>query len=125
MHFLLPAAMAGAFCALIGIAHVVKADAPAVQIEAVTVRVVCDRRTIEEHLALIETDPTYKLVQERFLADIGAGKCVQTPPVTLPVLEQGRQVKLVDGDGDLMLLTVVRIMDGAWTLSGRIVGKGS
>lgn len=121
-RFILPAAMGAAFIALMGVSQAVKADEP---VSEVLVKIACDKRTVEEHLSLIETDPSYKLVQERLQKDLSAGKCIQTPPIALPVLEQGRQVTLTDSDGDVMRITVVKIADGAWTLSGRIVGKGS
>lgn len=123
-RFILPAAMGAAFLALVGVSQAVKA-AEDVKVDTVTIHVVCDKRTIEEHLALIETDPSYKLVRERLQEDIEADKCIRTPPVTLPVMEQGRQVVLTDSDGDVMQITVVKIADGAWTLSGKIIGKGS
>ena len=121
-RFILPAAMGAAFIALMGVSQAVKAD---VKIEDVVVVIVCDKRTVEEHLALIETDPSYKLAHARLGEDLAQGKCIRTPPIKAPVLEQGRQVVLTDSDGDVMRITVVKIMPDGWTLSGQIVGKGS
>ena len=115
-----PVAMATAFIALMGVSQAVKAIEVG---EPMVVGAVCEsRRVVEEHLALIEAAPDYSLVRERFQEDVAAGRCVQMPPMPLVVEEKGREVKLVDGDGDLMEITVVRI-GSVWTLSGRIIGK--
>ena len=118
----LPLAMAAAFVALMGVSKVVKA----VEVgDPVQVGVACgDKRTVEEHLALIQTDVTYGLVRERLAEDVMAGKCIRVPmPIILMVQEKGREVRIVDSDGDNMEITVVRGGEALWTLSGRIVGK--
>ena len=120
--FITPVAMAAAFVALMGVSKVVKA----VEVgDPVQVGVACgDKRTVEEHLALIQTDVTYGLVRERLAEDVMAGKCIRVPmPITMRVEEKGREVRIVDSDGDNMEITVVRVGESIWTLSGRIVGK--
>lgn len=122
-RFLPSAAIGAAFVALL--VGTSRASDSVEKVDMVTVRVACDKRTVEEHLALILEDPSYKLVQERLAEDLTADKCIQTPPLNAPVLEQGRQVTFTDSDGDVMRVTVVRVAEGMWTLAGRIVGKGS
>lgn len=119
-RFLLPAGMAAAFVALMGVSQAVKAIEVG---EPIRVAVVCDKNTVEGHLALIQEDPRYGLAREQVQADIAAGKCVRVPGVPVAVLEKGRVVRLVDGDGDHMEFTVVRVADGAWTISAYILGK--
>lgn len=122
-RWIIPVSLGAALIALLGVSQAVKAEDEKVSV--VQVHVVCDKRTIDEHLALIEADVTYSLVRDRLQDDLAVGVCVRTPPVPLPVLEQGRQVTLTDSDGDVMRITVVRVAQDAWTLHGRIVGKGS
>jgi hypothetical protein len=120
-RFITPAAMLVAFVALTGVAKAVKA----VEVgEPLRVLLVCDeRRTVEEHLALIQADPSYGLVRDRAMEDLATGKCMRFPgPVVVAVEEKGTEVKLVDSDGDLMELTVVRV-GGLWTINARIVAK--
>lgn len=119
--FITPVAMATAFVALMGVSQAVKA----VEVgDPIIVGVACaDKRTVEEHLALIEADKTYGLARERLGEDIAAGKCIQVPGIPLRIEEKGREVRLVDFEGDNMRLTVVRIGEGIWTLSAEIVGK--
>ena len=120
---ILVTAMAAAFVALIGVSQAVKSAEVG---EPVAVALVCsDKRSVEEHLALIEADVTYGLVRNRVQEDLTSGKCVRTPGMVLSVQEKGRSVRLVDSDGDNMEITVVRVGDGIWTLFGRIVGKES
>jgi hypothetical protein len=124
MRWVIPAAMAAAFAALMGVASATKADVPIG--EPVAVRFVCaEKGVIEAQLDLLVADPSYQRALEHLKVQVEVGQCLVFPgAMPLTIQEVGRSVRIIDTDGDEVELTAIRVTATTWSVVGRVLRRG-